>query len=314
MYNSVTTLSMASPMSATATEKLPMRTIASLTGVNPVTLRAWERRYGLVRPLRTAKGHRLYTHEHVEQIRRVLALVERGIPISRAREVLDAEREPAATPRGSWRVHLERMAAATARFDEAELDRVYDEALSLHPADRVTHGLLLPLLARLGERWQDLHGGIAEEHFFSTYLRSKLGARLQHRMRYATGPRLVVACAPGEHHELGLLLFALEAQSAGMRVVVLGADTPLAEIAVAGRRSGADGVVVSLSSDPPEGFFERALPALVREVAMPVFVGGPTAVRQRRAVASAGAVALGVELEDAVRLLAATLRRAEGAQ
>lgn len=296
-------------MSTPRSEKLPMRTVASLTGMNPVTLRAWERRYGLVRPLRTAKGHRLYTHDQVAQIRRALALVERGVPISRVRGVLDAEgaQERGATHRGPWGGYLERMAAAASRFDEAELDRVYDEALSLQPIDRVTRALLLPLLAQLGERWQGLPGGVAEEHFFSTYLRSKLGARLQHRMRYATGPRLLAACAPGERHEIGLLLFALEAQSAGMRPVVLGADTPLPEIAFACRSSGSDGVVLSMSVEPAPGLLDKELPSLARNSGVPVFVGGAAAVGHRRAIAKAGAIALGVDPEDGVRLIAATL-------
>jgi DNA-binding transcriptional MerR regulator/methylmalonyl-CoA mutase cobalamin-binding subunit len=297
-------------------EKLPMRTVASLTGMNPITLRAWERRYGLLRPLRTAKGHRLYTHEHVEQIRRVVALVERGVPISRVGDVLDAEgaRERSGIPKGPWGAYLEQMAAATSRFDEAELDRVYDEALSLQSIDRVTRGLLLPLLVRLGERWKDLPGGIAEEHFFSTYLRSKLGARLQHRVRYATGPRLLAACAPGEQHEIGLLLFALEAQSAGMRPIVLGADTPLPEIAVACRASESDAIVLSTSVEPAAGLLEKALPAFTRVSDVPVFIGGATAVAHRRAIAKAGAIALGVGLEDGVRLIGATLARAKGAR
>ena len=67
-----------------AVERIPIRTISSLTGVKPMTLRAWERRYGLVRPQRTPKGHRLYTHQHVERIRRVLTLIERGVPVALA--------------------------------------------------------------------------------------------------------------------------------------------------------------------------------------------------------------------------------------
>ncbi len=295
-------------MPSAAAERLPIRTIASLTGVNPITLRAWERRYGLIRPSRTAKGHRLYTHDHVEQIRRVLALVDRGVPISRVRELLDDETKASIAARGPWRDYLERMAAPIARFDEPELDRIYDEALSLHPVERVTTRLILPLLAHLGERWKDLPGAIAEEHFFATYMRSKLGARLQHRMRYASGPRLVAACAPGEQHEMGLLLFALEAQSAGMRVVVLGADTPLEDAAMAQRRSGSEAIVISSSIDPAPELFHQALPKLTGELAVPVFVGGGTSVRHRRAVVSAGAIPLGIDLEDGVRLIAATLK------
>ncbi|MBX3703001.1 MAG: MerR family transcriptional regulator [Steroidobacteraceae bacterium] len=297
-------------MPAATAATLPIRTLSSLTGVNAVTLRAWERRYGLIRPARTPKGHRLYTHQHVERIRRVLALVERGVPISRVRDLLDVEpaaESPAAGDR--WLQDIERMAAAIARFDEQDLDRIYDESLSVHPVEQVTRRLLLPLLVRLGERWSDLAGGIAEEHFFAMYLRSKLGARMQHRMRYATGPRLVAACAPGEQHEIGLLLFALEAHVAGMRTVLLGADTPLADVAIACRRSQGDAVVISSSMDPAPSFFRDELPQLVRESGVPVFVGGSTALRHRREIAAAGAVALGVELEDGVRLVATTLAR-----
>lgn len=291
---------------------LPIRTISSLTGVHAVTLRAWERRYGLIRPARTPKGHRLYTHQHVERIRRVLALMERGVPISRVRDLLDAEpaSETAATG-GRWLPDIERMAAAIARFDEQELDRIYDEALSVHPIEQVTQRLLLPLLVRLGERWRDLSGGIAEEHFFAMYLRSKLGARMQHRMRYASGPRLVAACAPGEQHEIGLLLFALEAHVAGMRTVLLGADTPLPDVAIARQRSQGDAVVISSSVEPAPSFFRDELPQLVRQAGVPVFVGGSTAIRHRREVSAAGAVPLGVELEDGVRLVAATLAHEE---
>jgi len=294
-------------MSSARTEHLPIRTICALTGANAVTLRAWERRYGLIAPARTASGHRVYTHQHVEQIRRVLALIERGVPISRVKDQVEAERPARAASRGPWRDPIERSLQACARFDEAELDRIYDEVLAIYPIEQVTRELLLPLLARLGERWQDLRGGIAEEHFFATYLRSKLGARLQRRLTYAEGPCLLVACAPGEHHEIGLLLFALEAQQAGMRTVVLGADTPLEELVSAARNGRCDGVVISSSVDPAPGLIERSLRALVKQAGIPVFFGGPTAVRYRQAIASAGAVAVGTELEDGVRLIVSTL-------
>lgn len=300
-------------MPSVSGEQMPIRTIAALTGVNAITLRAWERRYGLIRPLRTAKGHRLYTHGHAEEIRRVRTLIERGVPISRVREALDAEPgpRPRAQARGPWRGYVDGMAAAIARLDELELDRVYDEALSLHAVDQMTRLVVLPLLHYLGERWQRVSGGVAEEHFFAAYLRSKLGARLQHRMRYATGPRLVAACAPGEQHEIGLLLFSLEAHDAGLRTVLLGADTPLAEVAIAQRRSGSDAIVISSSVDPDAEFFERELPKFVRQTSVPVFVGGSTAMRHRRAITAAGAIALGVDLKDGVRLIVATLTAKE---
>jgi DNA-binding transcriptional MerR regulator/methylmalonyl-CoA mutase cobalamin-binding subunit len=303
-------------MDFTNDEPLPIRTICALTGINPMTLRTWERRYDLIQPARTASGHRLYTHRHVEQIRRVLALVERGVPISHVREHIDAER---AMPRagapapGPWRGYFDGMVQACTRFDEPELDRVYDEALTLYPIEQVTRQLLLPLLAHLGERWTDVPGGIAEEHFFSTYLRSKLGARLQRRAVYAQGPRLLAACTPGEQHEIGLLLFAIEAQQAGMRAIVLGANMPLEELAGAAMRARCDAVVISSSLEPAEGLIERSLRGLVKELSVPIFFGGPTALRHRQSIASTGSIPVGTDLQDGVRLIAATLaeRRCE---
>jgi methanogenic corrinoid protein MtbC1 len=202
------------------------------------------------------------------------------------------------------------MASAIARFDERELDRLYDQALSFHPVHRVTQHVLLPLLEEVGERWRTLPGGVAEEHFFGMYMRSKIGARLQHRMRYATGPLLVAGCLPGELHEIGLMLFALEAHEAGLRTVLLGAQTPLEEVAVAQRRTSAAAIVLSSTLDPEPAVLRRELPKLVRKANARVFVGGPTAVRERAAIAAAGAVPCGVDLEDGVRLILATLRDA----
>jgi len=294
-------------VSQDAVEQLPIRRIAALTGVKAMTLRAWERRYGLLRPQRTAGGHRLYTHAHVERIRRVLSLLERGVPVGRVQDLLEAEPGPGASDQGPWHAFRERMAAAIARFDEPELDLIHDEVLSLYPTEQMTRQLYVPLLVHLGERWQSLAGGIAEEHFFAMYLRSKLGARLQHRMRYGTGPKLLGACAPGEQHEIGLLLFALEAHDAGLRSVLLGADTPVEDLVLACQRAACDAVVLSSSVDPDPGFLRDALPELVRSVPVPVFVGGRTADRHRAAIAAAGAIPLGLELEDGVRLIRRTL-------
>jgi len=298
-------------------DRVPIRTVCSLTGVNAVTLRAWERRYGFIRPLRTPKGHRLYTYAHIEMIRRVLGLVERGVPISQVGRLIDAEAGPkprrGAAGHGPWRDYLERMTAAIVRLDEQELDQIYENALSVHSAEKVTRHLTLPLLVLLGDRWKTVTGAIAEEHFLAMYLRSKLGARLIHGMRYGTGPRLLAACAPGEFHEIGLLLFALEAQNAGMRTVLLGADTPFEELAMAQRRCAADAVVISSYMDPAPGLLERELPDLTTQAGVPVFIGGSTATKHEREISAAGAIALGCGLADAVRLISTKLARSTSA-
>jgi DNA-binding transcriptional MerR regulator/methylmalonyl-CoA mutase cobalamin-binding subunit len=292
--------------------RLPIRTVSALTGVNAVTLRAWERRYGLVRPVRTPKGHRLYSEAQVEEIQRVLALMRTGVAIGQVRSALAAEApaedKPAAGP---WAAYRKRMAAAIGAFDEQALEAVYEEALALHTIDRVNRMLLMPLLEDLGARWSRVAGGVAEEHFFSVYLRNKLGARFHHRRVAEGGPKLLVACVPGEHHEIGVLLFALCAHEAGLRVVLLGANVPFAEAGAAARRAQCDAVVLSSSIDPGSAEFYQGLAGLVAAVRRPVYLGGVTAAAHGREVEAAGAVALATSLESAVRRIAAELKSAK---
>ena len=285
----------------------PIRTIAALTGVNAMTLRTWERRYGLIEPQRTSTGHRVYTHDHVEAIRRVVTLVQRGVPISRVRDVLEADRPKTARGDETWLQYRRAMLAGITSFDEAEIDRIYDDALSLYSVATVTRRLVLPLLEDLGKRWQNIDGGIAEEHFFATYLRSKLGARLAHRIRYADGPRLIAACLPGEHHEIGLLLFGLGAHEAGFRTLLLGADMPLHEIGHVHRQTGSSAVVLASSIDPAADVLDAALPEFVRTVKAPVYVGGGTAQRHMKAIVAAGAIPLSSDLDAAIDVLTRTL-------
>jgi DNA-binding transcriptional MerR regulator len=213
----------------------PIRTISNLTGVNAVTLRAWERRYGLIRPKRTPKGHRLYTEADLDRIKRVLDLLDQGIAISQAGQLLD--QSPSLQTRGAeagqpdvWQQYQTRMLNALEQFDEAALDSAYNDALSLYPVELVNSRLVAPLLRLLGQRWKTTSGGVAEEHFFSVYLRNKLGARIHHLNARRKGQLLLVACLPGEQHEVGMLMFALAAVSHGYQVLVLGANLPLEQI------------------------------------------------------------------------------------
>jgi MerR family transcriptional regulator, light-induced transcriptional regulator len=299
------------PTPAAPLEHFPIRTVAALTGVKAITLRAWERRYGLIRPGRTGKGHRLYSHRDIEQIRRVLTLLDRGVQISGVGAILAAEERAGKTAasdlKGPWPRYLDRFAAAIASFNEEDLDAVHDEALTLHSIEQITEALLLPALARLGERWKGHVGAIAEEHFLASYLRSKLGARLQRPSRYARGPRLLTACAPQEHHEIGLMLFALEARAAGFRIILLGADNPLQELAAAHQQAQSEAVVISSSVGTVPWLYEGDLSALVRRVDVPVFVGGATAVTHRKAVVQAGAIPLGTEARNGLGIIMATL-------
>lgn len=279
----------------------PIRTVSDLTGVHAITLRAWERRYGLIQPKRTPKGHRLYSEDDIHRIHQILELLDKGVSIGQVSDALISGPAAGTGETDLWVRQRERMIAAVARFDETTLEQLYNEALSLYPVDMVTRYLLTPMLRDLGERWQQLEGGIAEEHFFGMYLRNKLGARLHHRSNGNDGPRLLLACLPGEHHEIGLLLFALGAHDRGYRLVLLGADTPLEEIPVAARRSKSDAVILSGSVELAPEMLEQGLPLMVKSNKLPVFVGGQTSVNYRDLIARAGAIPTGTDIPQGLR-------------
>lgn len=292
---------------------VPIRTVSSLTGVNSVTLRAWERRYDLIKPIRTPKGHRLYTMADVELIHQVVSLLDRGMSIGQVRQVLDADKarsESAAIsdfdPWLNYRHHLLRAITA---FDDGELSEVYNEVLSLYPVDIVTHRLIVPLLRDLGERWAQGLGSIAEEHFFSMFLRNKLGARFHHLNHDRQGPKLLTACLPGEQHEVGLLLFALAALDWDYRVVLLGPNTPLGELPPVVAQAATQAIVLAGSLEVAATVVEEALPGLCRTVTVPVFIGGRITERYRDAIAAAGAIPLEHDLNLALREIDSTLAR-----
>lgn len=156
---------------------LPIREVTRLTGVHPVTLRAWERRYGLVVPQRTGKGHRLYSEEQVERIRRILVWLERGVAISQVRALLERPEEtPAADVESPWERLHEQLLDAIAALAERRLDDLFNQAASLYPVATLCEKLLQPLLQHLERRWQGQFGARMERAFFFSWLRSKLGA------------------------------------------------------------------------------------------------------------------------------------------
>jgi len=290
-----------------ATGLLPIRVLTNLTGVNSITLRAWERRYDLLKPHRTESGHRLYSQDDVNLINEVVGLLDQGIPISQAKAVLEqrhAERDSRTEQATDvWSCHLQQTIALVGRFNEAGINDLYDELLSLFPVDVVMQRLMVPTLHELGRRWQDGEGGIAEEHFFTGCIRNRLGARLHHSGQAMVGKRLVIACLPGEYHELGILMFALSAQTHGFKTLVLGANMPLNELAKVVERS--EGSALVLAGTFPENLelCRTDLAELTGAVQVPVFIGGHVSVIHNDVISKTGATAIGEDVPRGLRLI-----------
>lgn len=278
----------------------PIRAVVRMTGVGAATLRAWERRYGLVEPSRSESGQRLYSPADVERIRRIVTMVDNGISPSRVADALALQESGEAALPGDWQSRLDRLMDAVSSFDDAALDDVFREAMATHTLADVTEELTIPALKRVGARWEEGTGLVAEEHFFRLYIRNAIGSRLFHRERRSAGPILVCACVPGERHDIGLLLFCLNAEAAGYRVVNLGADTPLDDLPDVVDRVDAAAVVLAANYDDSVSEWAEPLERLAASVPIPVFVGGRQLEAHEDRVIRTGALSLGTRIRQGV--------------
>ncbi len=275
----------------------PIRTISELTGVPTTTLRAWERRYGLLKPTRTAKGHRLYSGEDIDLIKEVVKLLKSNHTISEAiRIIKNPELSAAASSDadGHWAVYQQRMLKSIESFNEKNLDTTYNEALSIYPIDMVTEQVIIPVLTTLGERWQEREAGIAEEHFFSAFLRNKLGARLHHESLRSRGNKILVSCLPGEHHELGILLFCIAAIGHGYQILYLGTNLPPSQLSKVVERTDVSAVLLSGTRlDLWQEDIEAELKKNIRSMNIPFMFGGELSEAHREKLESLGGHVLG---------------------
>jgi methanogenic corrinoid protein MtbC1 len=224
-------------------------------------------------------------------------------------QILENDFVTEAADTDTWGQYSRRMIQAIERFDEHALDAVYSDAMSLYPVDIVTAKLIMPLLEELGERWVNQTGSIAEEHFFSVYLRNKLGARFHHQNLKNSGPKLIVACLPGEYHEFGVLLFALTAHSKGFQIILLGSDLPADELIHVADRTDSQAIVLAGSASLGCEALFSSIGTLTAEVAIPVFIGGNLSYLCHDEIARANAVPLGHDLAGSIYTISNRLKR-----
>jgi methanogenic corrinoid protein MtbC1 len=217
------------------------KAVTRQTGVTPATLRAWERRYGVLLPDRTAGGHRLYSARDIAAIKWLRQQIEEGMTISRAVMLLQhqtgrAEFVPpvqvlaeAPLPARSLDTIRADLYEALIDFDEATADEMLSEAYSLHPIEAVCVNVIQAVLAQLGHDWVNGKITVAHEHFASNYLRRKLLALID------TGPStrpgtIAIGAAPADMHEMGILLLSIFLRRRGWHVVYLGQAVPLEDL------------------------------------------------------------------------------------
>jgi DNA-binding transcriptional MerR regulator len=218
-------------------------------GLSDHVLRAWETRYGLLHPSRSAGGYRLYSEADAERIRRMQQHLAAGLSAAEAAQAVLAQDGPAASAPGG--LDLGELATALRdtleAFDEPGAQAVLDRLLSDLSLPTVLRDVVMPYLRDLGDRWQDGTASVAQEHFASFVLRGRLGG-LARGWGDGRGPRALLACPPYELHDLALMVFGIVLNRQGWRIHYLGTSTPMAELVRAAETTAPDLVVVAAST------------------------------------------------------------------
>ncbi|HYG69986.1 MAG TPA: MerR family transcriptional regulator [Anaeromyxobacteraceae bacterium] len=236
--------------------RYPIRAVSKLTGIPVETLRAWERRYGVVEPARDTRG-RLYSEADVERLRLLRRAVDAGHAIGRVAPLSTGELRALSTDRLEAPLHpsgvaLAALEEAISRFDPAALRRELSRLAAVVPIRALCREVLLPLLNRIGDAWAAGALDIAREHLVSAEIRSLLGALARlHDGRDGAGA-IVFATPAGELHELGTLAAAVIAADAGLGGLFLGANLPAAEVVSAAARVRAPVVVLGWTGGRPD--------------------------------------------------------------
>lgn len=269
-------------------------------GVPVESLRAWERRYGLLAPSRTPAGYRLYGEDDVARVLAMRAHLGEGLSAAEAARLALAEEVAETTAAPIPITDAKELEAALDRFDETAAQHALDRLLATLTLEVVLRDVLMPYLHELGERWGRGEATVAQEHFASNLVRGRLMA-LARPWDRGTGPRALLACAVGERHDLPLVAFGLSLREHGWRINYLGADIPVAAIVEAAQALAPNAVVISGTTS---GAFDQSATRL-REVTLhaPLWIAGAAA--SARVARRAHAGYLGGDVVLAAETLAA---------
>jgi DNA-binding transcriptional MerR regulator len=253
--------------------------LARRAGIPPATLRAWERRYGIVTPTRTEAGYRLYGERDEQRIKQMVELITRGIaPAEAASRVLADDRAADSDADGQALRQAVDSEALRARlleqlidYDEAAAHATIDRAIAAYGVEALLTELILPVVRRMGELWVDQEVTIGQEHFASHLIRGRV-MPLARGWGSGDGPLALLACPAGEEHDLALAAFGLLLRERGWRVAFLGADTPWGTLGEAAERLGPEIVVLAITDPATAAGLDTEL-----SVGVPVAIAGSAA-------------------------------------
>ncbi len=287
----------------------PIRAVARRTGLSPHVIRVWERRYGAVEPRRTVSNRRLYTDRDIERLLLLRKVTDAGYNIGQVaglseEELLELigrssrpERERKGRDPGAGNdpvPHLEACIAAVRELDAGALEAAITNSAVVLSRPMLLEEVLIPLMAHIGDAWQEGTVRTVQEHMASSVVRSVVGSFFRVEDLPGSAPEIIVTTPAGQLHEFGALIAAVTALAAGWRVTYLGPNLPAEEIAAAVRQNRAPVVALSIIYPPDDPRVIEEIRKLRRYLGdrTAIIAGGRAAPSYREALEAAGAVVL----------------------
>ncbi len=278
---------------ANTTPAFNLKVVLKETGIAADTLRAWERRYGLPMPQRSAGGHRLYSQRDIETIKWLMKRQEDGLSISRAVDLwneqvasgtdplvdlvqttpISAITVPPKSPETTLDSLRAQWVEACLSFSESPAEQVLNQAFSMFPVEAVCLEVLQRGMFEVGERWYQNRASVQQEHFASALAMRRLDALLSASPTPTREQSVILGCPPDEWHTLTPLLLALLLRRRGLNVIYLGASVPTAQFSTTVKNVGADLVVLVAQQLITAATLQQTAQALASQ-AIPVAFGG----------------------------------------
>lgn len=255
-------------------DTLPIREISRLTGVNSVTLRAWERRYGLIKPLRTHKGHRLYRTEDVELIKKIQAWLARGLAIGKISELLDPNQfSYELNVENVWKTYLDELLALMSELNLGKLDAWFNQLFSVYPADIITDQLIVPALEHLD---LSVYGNATKKSILVNRVSEYLLMLTQRQRQSAKRERIAIIQLTAETNPLLNVLLHYGLTTSQFKSEIIGLSTTN-EMLFAVNQLGLNAIIIYNNACSSLGDFQKELQLFSQKIDKPIIVAGSVA-------------------------------------
>jgi len=297
----------------------PIRTVSDVSGVNSITLRAWERRYGLFKPKRSPKGHRLYSDKDIQRIHEVLALLAKGVSIGRVAKALKENTNEYSTSslldetvevplipllsKKEWTEHKREILKVISKYDTLKLESLHHDLLSKYSIEAISKNIIIPLLSLLEDNSKQLASLSSEYSFYRTFILYRIGGLCLKTAIQNKSKKILLMGLTDEHCDVELLLFSMPLLQRGYQVITLGCNISLDAIPMSLLASKAEAILICSDINKSDDEIAKSLNVIVNNIDQPIFITDQNSKTQSKNLRASGVIVLPSESDKQIKMI-----------